>query len=39
VDSTSIPNISFNIYDDIGGVTTGVGMFNVNSGGGAAPAP
>ena len=35
---TSIPNISFNIYDDIDG-TTGVGMFNVNSSGGAAPAP
>ncbi len=38
VDSSSAPNISFNVYDDITG-TTGVGMYNVNSTGGAAPAP
>ncbi len=38
VDSSSAPNISFNVYDDITG-TTGVGQFNVNSLGGLAPAP
>ncbi len=37
VDSSSAPNISFNVYDDITG-TTGVGQFNVNSSGDLAPA-
>jgi hypothetical protein len=36
VDPTSTPNISFNVYDDING-TTGVGQYNVNSGGDPAP--
>ena len=36
----STPNISFNIYDDILlGTPYGVGMYNVNSSGGEAPAP
>ncbi|MEW6682243.1 MAG: right-handed parallel beta-helix repeat-containing protein [Nitrospirota bacterium] len=38
VDATSIPNISFNLYDTITG-TTGIGSFNVNSNGDPAPAP
>ena len=38
VDSTSIPNISFNVYDTITG-TTGVGKYNVDSNGNDAPAP
>jgi len=38
VDSTSTPNISFNIYDDITG-TNGKGMYNVDSKGDAVPAP
>lgn len=38
VDSGSVPNISFNIYDSITG-TSGVGQFNVNSNGDFAPAP
>ncbi|HEY4485934.1 MAG TPA: pectinesterase family protein [Nitrospiria bacterium] len=38
VDSSSIPNISFNVYDTITG-TTGVGQYNVNSNGDPAPAP
>ena len=38
VDSTSTPNISFNVYDTING-TTGVGQFNVKSDGSLAPAP
>jgi len=32
------PNISFNVYDDIGGLS-GMGQFNVNSNGDPAPAP
>ena len=38
VDSTATPNISFNIYDTINGIT-GVGQYNVNSNGDPAPAP
>lgn len=38
VSSTSVPNISFNVYDDITG-TTGVGAYNVNSSGVPLPNP
>ena len=38
VDSNSVPNISFNVYDDITG-TTGTGLYNVDSNGNLAPAP
>jgi hypothetical protein len=38
VDSTSIPNISFNVYDNLSG-STGVGNFNVSSTGVILPAP
>ena len=38
VDASSVPNISFNVYDDITG-TTGGGQYNVNSAGSFAPTP
>ncbi len=38
VDSFSMPNISFNIYDSLSG-TTGVGLYNVTSNGLNAPQP
>lgn len=38
LDASSVPLISFNVYDDITG-TSGVGDFNINSNGAPAPAP